>query len=297
MCVTNCFVLRRFFRELPTGHFPIFEHRAALRPMDFDARGMTGPDRGAAFDDAHRSTLELDHRAREVFNFKAFMSDECSLRGHAVYRPHKPEQQIDLMDALIHQNATTIELPSPSPSAARVIRIVTMPFDVRIAQHDFSESPLSDRVVYLAWAIGESILKDTAKFYARVIHCFHKSIDAIGRNFEGFFRDDVFPRRGARLCYFQSRPTRHAEANDIHVVPIEKLLIVGKCRTTEFFSNPRRAWTTGRTGGANKFGAVYFYDTLGMNRRDIAATNDAETDGRHLFEDSEKRFEEKFSRI
>ena len=61
------------------------------------------------------------------------MSDQSCQRCNLGDVAHKPEQQIDAMNRLIHERASAVEFPRAAPCAAVVILLGAVPFDDRVA--------------------------------------------------------------------------------------------------------------------------------------------------------------------
>ena len=112
--------------------------------------------------DDESSRTDLGAQAGEVFHLEPFVADEGGLGGDALGGSEEPEEEIDLVDALVHEATATIDGACAAPGAAGVILLRPVPLNVGVAQDQLAEAARIEGVAHGRRSIGEAILKNAA---------------------------------------------------------------------------------------------------------------------------------------
>lgn len=105
---------------------------------------------------------------------------------------HHPQEQIDAVDALVHQ-APTVFLPRPPPWSLGIIFPIPIPADVNRAMAEFPETSRFKRFSRLLNRNVESVLMAYGDFHPHFLCSFDDSIGIGKTHRDRLFDDDVAP--------------------------------------------------------------------------------------------------------
>ena len=101
-------------------------------------------DRGRSFDDPQGAIRKAKGRHRRIFDFNPRMSQHRGMGCHGRHWPHQPQQKVNRMNRLIHQRASSVQMPGATPGPLIVVSLGTKPFNVGIPQRQPPETSLVD---------------------------------------------------------------------------------------------------------------------------------------------------------
>src|SRR5258708_38052714 len=116
------------------GQTVIRDHRRALIAVYLDTGSQARIRASSAGECSERTVGEAQDSYRNILRVHA-MRQCLSVGVDRTYRPHQPLQQINRVDALVHQDAATIQLPGAAPRPAVVILLTAPPGNLRAAQY------------------------------------------------------------------------------------------------------------------------------------------------------------------
>src|SRR5258708_25217705 len=117
--------LWRLIGEAPADDLSVLDHHGPLISADLKPLSEAREHRRARHDRADRARAEPQQRERDVFDLDVMGLGRAD-RRHLVDRSHAREQQVDIVNALVHQRAT-VERPGAGPRAAVVVRLAAVP--------------------------------------------------------------------------------------------------------------------------------------------------------------------------
>src|SRR5450631_3985520 len=101
--------------------------------MDLDPCIEAGVRGRGALDDAKCTTGETDGGHGGVLDLDAFVSEPPGPGEHLDGLAEEPHQQVDRVDALVHQGSAPVEGPGAAPPSRVVVRLAAPPGDGRDA--------------------------------------------------------------------------------------------------------------------------------------------------------------------
>ncbi len=116
-------VLGRLRREVPAQHVVLLDDGRAAVAVDRDRFRQAGINAGRRLDDAERPAGETQTGHGRVFHLDALVGQRGGEAGDVRDRTHQPEQEIDIVDRLIHQGAAAVERLRALPAALVVVRL------------------------------------------------------------------------------------------------------------------------------------------------------------------------------
>ena len=119
--------------EFESRQFVIAEHGRASRAVNtnFSGEACARPASRRARERRSGAVGEFDPARGNVFDLDALMGDEPGGRRDALHWAEEPKQQVDGVDALIHQGPAAIEGERATPSGGIVVGLCTPPRDKR----------------------------------------------------------------------------------------------------------------------------------------------------------------------
>ena len=147
-----------------------------------------------ALDGAHRTVFELHNGHADVLALEVIME---LLFGDAVdlvhLVPHHPAQQVDAVDALVHQAAAVLR-PGTPPRRLIVVVPVTVPADVDAAVGELSETASLYGMAQLLHRHVEAVLVAGGNFNVLFLAAADDLVRIVHAHGHGLFNDDVYPR-------------------------------------------------------------------------------------------------------
>ena len=206
---------------------PIFADGRAELTADFDAHLPAGPHRGGADKRSEDAVFELQGAGEGIFDLDFGMDSAGGEGADGFDGTDDPLNEIDLVNALVHDRPTAVELPGPAPAAVGVILVGSIPGRDRAGPADFSKSTLLDGIVQNGVGVVPTVLENAgepdAEFFRRRDHL----VNAIGQDFHGLFDQDVQPplhgRDGGGLVIAAGR----ADVSGIQLFLAEHFLQIG----------------------------------------------------------------------
>ena len=148
-----------------------------------------------------------------------------------VDRPHHPQQQIDVVDGLVHQGAAAVERLRALPAALVVVRLRPPPFAGRLAQRQPAEAAGLDGLPSApGWRRRSATGRWCRACTPLLVAGLDDAVAALQRDFQRLLDDDVLAglRRGdGRL---QVRAARRGDDDDVDVRPGQHRVEVGRRR-------------------------------------------------------------------
>src|SRR5207244_485464 len=143
-----------------------FGDRGSVLTADLDARGLAGEHRGRSHDRTEGAVGELERTRKRILDFNLRMNAAGGICAYAAHRPREPLEQIDGVNALVHDRPAAVPLPSPAPSAGFVILVCPIPRRETPGPGELAESPFFDRAANRAILVLPSILKNARELHA-----------------------------------------------------------------------------------------------------------------------------------
>jgi hypothetical protein len=85
--------------------------------------------------------FEIHDRMSRVFHFD-LSRESMTEPVHRLRLSHEPQEQIDPMNPLIHQSATTVDLPTSPPSGRSIVIMGAVIFHIGVGNQEFPPSPI-----------------------------------------------------------------------------------------------------------------------------------------------------------
>ena len=169
-------------------------HRAGLAKEIEGLLKIFRIDVHGALDGAHRAVFELHNGHADVLALEVIVE---LLAGDAVdlvhLVPHHPAQQIDAVDALVHQAAAVLR-PGAAPRCLIVVVPVTVPADVDAAVGELSEAPPLYGVAQLLHRHVEAVLVAGGHLDVLFLAAADDLVRVVHAHGHGLFDNDVHPR-------------------------------------------------------------------------------------------------------
>ena len=132
--------------NVPLGNGIFLQRDRAFFAVDLQPARIAGIDRGCRLNHADGAAFKVDHRAERVLHL--------DFAGPAFWRVRirgKPdgemEQQIDAVDALVHQRAAAVEPLGAPPASAVVIFLRAEVLHIDVCRYDAAEQSLVDGIL------------------------------------------------------------------------------------------------------------------------------------------------------
>jgi hypothetical protein len=274
-------ILGLFMAEPPRTEFPIIESNAALRAVNLDPCRLAWPDSRRPLDNAHSAVVELEQSAGSIFNVETFMTDKTLASQNAADRPHKPEKQIDLVNALVHEHPAAVQLARSAPRPAFIVFLASKPFDVRVAKDKAPKTSFRKGLLDLLRTVSETVLENAGKPDAGPVRRSNDLVNTFGSDLEGLFRQDVFARCGTSLRELEPHAARNTQADCINISALKQFAVVA-IRFGAVLCAQRACTLLEHVGNGNETRILDLSDALSVERGYGATTYDSEPDPAHL---------------
>ena len=195
-------------------------------PLTSSAARVAGIRRRCRFEDAERAARELDDRRGRVFDLDR-MQPRRRPRGHLRHGAEQPVQQVDRVDALIHQRAAAVERPRAPPARRRVVFRRTEPPDAPRREDRRAHTPRRNHRLHRRDVGLEAILEEHADLDPLAVRFGDDGIHLRGRDVQRLFRDDVQAALDRRDRLFGVKTRRAADRHDVERMVIEEATDVG----------------------------------------------------------------------
>jgi hypothetical protein len=139
--------------------------------------------------------------------------------GNVRHRPHHPQQQIDIVDGLVHQGAAAVERFGPLPAALVIILLRAPPFTGRFAQRQPSEAPGVHGGLEGAVGVAEARGEDGAELDPVGLTGFDDAIAALRGDLQRLLDHDMLAGFGGGDGGLQVSAARRGHDDDLHVGP------------------------------------------------------------------------------
>ena len=152
---------------------------------------ISGVNIGGAFDYTVGAVSKLHNSQTQVFRLDIIVLQAVGV-GHDLHRlaAHHPDQQVDVVDALVHQTAAVLS-PGASPLGPGVILPVTGPADMGSTVEHPAEAALFHSVPDLLNGFVEPVLVADADFHTHFLRGGNDGIRILHGQGNGLFNDDV----------------------------------------------------------------------------------------------------------
>ncbi len=141
------------------------------------------------FDGGNRAVFETDHRHSHILGLQIGVELPSCLAVHLLYLPAEcPAQQVNAMNALIHQRAA-VQGPCPSPGGLLIIRPVPVPAHVDRAVRQTAKPPLLQSPAHGLDGKIKSVLVAGAHLYSLFLRTADDGIRVRHAHGHGFFDD------------------------------------------------------------------------------------------------------------
>ena len=83
---------------------------------------------------------KLERRGHGVLGLNAWMGERAVKSANFIGQPDQPLQQVDRVNALVHESAAAVELPRPFPTRRLIVALRSPPLDVSAAEGQPAEA-------------------------------------------------------------------------------------------------------------------------------------------------------------
>ena len=212
--------------EVEGRELVVTQDRRALGAVDADlrreARGRPAGRR--AREGRARPVGELDPAGGHVLDLHALVRHQPRRGGDAAHRTHQPEQQVDGVDALVHERAAAVEGERAAPGRGIVVGLRAPPGDERARHRQAAEASCGQRRLERHRAGAEAPGQDARERDARLGAGRDERVATGQRDLEGLLHHDVLAGLGAGRGRPEMVAARRAEADHVHVGPGEHRL-------------------------------------------------------------------------
>ena len=166
-------------------------HGAGLAEEVESLLQVLGVDIGGALDGAHGAVLELHHGHADVLTLQIVME---LLLGDAVdffhLVAHHPAQQVDAVDALIHQAAAVLG-PGAPPGGLVIVAVVPVPADMDGAVRNLAETTGLQGLAHLLNGHIEAVLVAGGHLHTLLLAAADDLLSVVHVHSHGLFDDDI----------------------------------------------------------------------------------------------------------
>src|SRR5215831_3015659 len=135
----NGLILFALWGELPTQHIFLLDHRGSPFTMHGDGFWQSRVNASCGLNHAQRAGLETQTGNSGVLNLDALVGERGSESRNLPHWAHHPQEQIDIVNRLIHQRSTAVERSCPFPAAFIVVGLRPPPLTRGLAQRQSPE--------------------------------------------------------------------------------------------------------------------------------------------------------------
>ncbi len=155
--------------------------------MDGDRLRIAGVDAGRGLNDPQSAVAEAEDGHRGVFHFDPLMGQGRREAADAFHRPHQPQQQVHIVNGLVHESAAAIPAAGAFPAPFVVVLLRTPPFAGGLRQSQAAKFPLLHRLLERPIGIPETGREDGAQLHPRLVASIDDLLAAFRSDFQRLF--------------------------------------------------------------------------------------------------------------
>ena len=140
------------------------------------------------------AVFELQNGNGRIFHFYPFMSQTCRGGGYPFYLPGNIQQQINSVDALVHQCAAAVQCPGTAPFTGIVILLCPEPFHLSITNDQFAEPFFFDRGFQGFYGRAEAPVEYPGEHHLVLRTNVNHLSDSFWCHLQRFFTNHMLPR-------------------------------------------------------------------------------------------------------
>lgn len=152
---------------------------------------VLGIDVGGPLYEAVRAVGELDECKAEVLGLYVGVVELVGVSIHLIdVIPHHPPQEVDVVDALVHQSPAVL-LPSAAPGGSVIVVSPPVPPDMGSTVEETAEAVLLHRLSYFHHRLVEAVLMAGADSHVVFLRLLDDGISILDGEGDGFLDDQV----------------------------------------------------------------------------------------------------------
>ena len=263
-------------KKFPFGQIAFLQHCGAHRSIDFNPFQISGENGSRTFNIAHGTIGKFQNSNNRVFHFNSLVPSVACKSLHRVNLSHVPLQEVNRMDALVHQSATTIQCDGSPPGIRFVIGLTAVPFYIGITQYDITKFCSIHGLLEQHGLVIKTGRKYNTHLHSCLPGCCDDAITFFKGDFQRLLYQAMLPRLDALERRILMGAGRSADANNVygrirqHLLQCIKCLAMVLCgKSLHFFNSPAVQ--------SNQCCIADGPDGLGMYMRNHSSANDSKS--------------------
>ena len=221
---------------------------------------------------------EFDPAGGDVLHFDVVVRDESGGGRDPFHRAQEPQQQVDRVDALVHERTAAIQGERPAPSGGIVVGLGAPPRNERARQGDLTEPARVEGCLECLRAGPEAAGQDAGEHHAGLGAGLRQFVATGQRHFKRLLDDDVLARAGAGEGGGEVVAAGRAQTDDVDVGMGQECF--GRCASGgAVFAGELFRLRGGAVVGGDDLHAGDFGERLRVELGNHAGSPDAETKG------------------
>ena len=262
--------------KLPKLDRVVLDDDGALVAAQLDALVPAGVGARRTLDDAECAVCEAQRGDRGVLDADAFVRERGDVRLHLDGHADEPREQINRVDALIHERTAAVHLPSAAPACAVVIGLRAPPLHVGAGDGETAEAACVHGALHGARAFAEAALENCGEDRAACLRCSDDGVNFLHIDLHRLLAEHVLAGLQRGDGGLAVRTARRGDAHGVHVLARDEFVNRSSRGAVPFFAKWLQACDRIR-GGELRTGD--FADGLCVNAGDVAGADECEADG------------------